>query len=766
MREESSGATTEGEDCGEETSEGGDSVGQPIYVTAIFRPGHGSGSPPFMHSTHGASSRRWVEDVYTTWPRLRYTAWSHHDVHEAYNRDFPQFDLVRHKVLVTLQDLTSALHQVAFVVGSMMDITVVQAWPYPPRTSAFIVLFELGLWEMCAPMPDDCKVSVNGLILDLNEFRTLRHGDYILIRIAPTRGPDGRRRLRQAFGIPEDFEGLEYTTETGIARISGDGRRAQHGTPSLYHVPQTRTHQQLHEAYWLCMGTFAWIATMLLLRLQVCPEPNLPGGALKIKGHRHVVLGRRTKVRIPWVMLWLTISQPLIPAAQGLQFLQLEEFRSGPAHGDTVHQHVHDRCIGWRPVGHHEKLPPPGNPNSLVMDEEWDAHHINTFDFLQTGLTIHGQWLRRQLPMIYEAQDLRTKLAAVKSSIDCKVLTDTEFAPTSSDYAVGSTLPGKAEVSMPEDPVPKVDGMQRSSGLERSDDVDGFLPMASVTPTCLPTTGTGQRSRVVKRTTQVTTEDLAQTLGVVTWLHLELLNPRVLVLELDPTFVTTTTVSTTVGTCPFHQISENFQIYTLHHWHLCSSGIRRVPGFGTRRMSTGTFSQMAQLVDHPKIHLAHGLSLSTSRTQQIQLQRRYHSKIGMAERQRLIPYHPYGLVPPDTTAEMQRPVPSSGPCYFSSRRKAMHTYTYIVIPSVYFSRRRGCGITGLMIHSFSVQGQPTCLFGPSYKTGFPYNMSKATQAILEMSLQMLLQEHYEMDHCNAVCRLSTSRNGTTERLHL
>lgn len=150
-----------------------------------------------------------------------------------------------------------------------MDITVVQAWPYPPRTSAFIVLFELGLWEMCAPMPDDCKVSVNGLILDLNEFRTLRHGDYILIRIAPTRGPDGRRRLRQAFGIPEDFEGLEYTTETGIARISGDGRRAQHGTPSLYHVPQTRTHQQLHEAYWLCMGTFAWIATMLLLRLQV-----------------------------------------------------------------------------------------------------------------------------------------------------------------------------------------------------------------------------------------------------------------------------------------------------------------------------------------------------------------------------------------------------------------------------------------------------------------------------------------------------------------
>lgn len=99
------------------------------------------------------------------------------------------------------------------------------------------------------------KVSVNGLILDLNEFRTLRHGDYILIRIAPTRGPDGRRRLRQAFGIPEDFEGLEYTTETGIARISGDGRRAQHGTPSLYHVPQTRTHQQLHEAYWLCMGT-------------------------------------------------------------------------------------------------------------------------------------------------------------------------------------------------------------------------------------------------------------------------------------------------------------------------------------------------------------------------------------------------------------------------------------------------------------------------------------------------------------------------------
>ena len=52
---------------------------------------------------------------------------------------------------------------------------------------------------------NDCKVSVNGVPLDLRDQRLLRHGDYILIRIAPSRGTDGRVRLRQAFGILEDF---------------------------------------------------------------------------------------------------------------------------------------------------------------------------------------------------------------------------------------------------------------------------------------------------------------------------------------------------------------------------------------------------------------------------------------------------------------------------------------------------------------------------------------------------------------------------------
>ena len=440
---------TDDDDCGEEHSEGGESVGQPIYVTAIFRPAHGSGGPPFMHSTHGASSRRWIDDIYTTWPRLRYVAWSHYDVHEAYNRDFPQFDMVQHKVLVTLQDLTSALHQVAFVVGSMMDITVLQAWPYPPRTSASIVLYELGLWEMCGSRPDECKVSVNGLVLGLNEFRTLRHGDYILIRIAPTRGTEGRHRLRQAFGIPEDFEGLEYTTETGIARISGDGRRAQYGTPSLYHVPQSRTHTMLHEDYWLCMGAFAWIATLLLLRLQIRPEPHLPCGALKIKGIRHGFNAKRAKVRIPWVMLWLVVSQPLIPAAQGLQLPSCEGYGRSYTSGTATFHYDHGIATEWRPVGHHEKLPPPGNPNGLVVEEDWDDHCNIPPDFLEASLTTYGHWLRRQLPMIYEAQDLRAKLAAIKASIDCKVYGDTEFAPTSSDHAVRSTLPGKTEVSMP-----------------------------------------------------------------------------------------------------------------------------------------------------------------------------------------------------------------------------------------------------------------------------------------------------------------------------
>ena len=358
-------------DHAEDTSASESIAGHNSYVTAIFRPGHGLGRPPFMHSTHSATSRRWIEDVYVTWPRLRYVTWHHHDVHQTYTQDFPQLDSVDHKVLVTLQDLQSALHQVAFVVGTMMDITVVQAWPYPPRISAFIVLYELGLWEMCATHVNDCKVSVNGLPLDLQDQRLLRHGDYILIRIAPSRGPDGRARLRQAFGILEDFEGLEYTTETGIARISGDGLRAQRSTDTPYHVPQTRRHAPLHEDYWLCMGFFVWCGAFAILSMQIRREPRLPRPARQVGGQRFGLTEPRKPVRAPWMLIWLVISQPVLTAVEGLQLPPQGDFDIEQPCRYVADDFSNIQSESWRPTGCLVQLTPPGNPEYTTED-----HHI------------------------------------------------------------------------------------------------------------------------------------------------------------------------------------------------------------------------------------------------------------------------------------------------------------------------------------------------------------------------------------------------------
>ena len=78
-------------------------------------------------------------------------------------------------------------------------------------------------------------------------------------------------------------------------------------------------------------------------------------------------------------------------------------------------------------------------------------------------------------------------------SIDCKVYGDTEFW---------------------------------SSGLERSADVDRFLPIANEQNASLPTTEKGQGSRVVDKTTQGSTEEIAQSLGVDNLVAPRNLNPQ------------------------------------------------------------------------------------------------------------------------------------------------------------------------------------------------------------------------------------------------
>ena len=161
-------------------------------------------------------------------------------------------------------------------------------WPYaghhctaslavPTYDYAQIVLDELFLWELCEHTPNECRVSVNGLGLGLHATRLIHHGDYILVRISPNKGRDGRLRLAQSFCVPdEDFEGQEYATALGVARIGGDG-----ATSILpYDIPQQRQRDHLHATYWTSMAVFAWTSTLLLLKLQVQHDRSLPNKAI------------------------------------------------------------------------------------------------------------------------------------------------------------------------------------------------------------------------------------------------------------------------------------------------------------------------------------------------------------------------------------------------------------------------------------------------------------------------------------------------------
>ena len=297
----------------------------------------------------------------------------------------------------------------------------------------------------------------------------------------------------------------------------------------------------------------------------------------------------------------------------------------------------------------------------------------------------------------------------------------------------------------------------RSSGLERSADVDRFLPIANEQNASLPTTEKGQGSRVVDKTTQGSTEEIAQSLGVDNLVAPRNLNPQGFSFRVGPDICDDDDGLHNSWDMPAPPDLRALQ--DLHPTSLTSLQLR------TSQSSTGISSQMDLPADHHRTRQALGPSLSTSRLLMIQLQTKYHSQIGVEERLKLTPYRHSGLVPRDTTAETQRPVPLSGPCYISYKQKATPICTYIVILSAYFSRRRGCGTTELMIHHFYVHEPPTCLFGLSSRTSSHYSMLRATQAITETSLQMSLLEQYVRDRYKAVSLQSTWPNGTMERPH-
>ena len=500
----------------------------PIWATAIFRANLGLGSPPFMHSTHGEGSRQWIQDVYQTWPRLRYARWSHHKVHHSFQREYPQGDLIEHRVLVTLTDLPSTFHQVTLIAGNYGEASFFQAWPFPPYVDPFIVLDEIGIWDLCQHELGSCKVYLNGLAMDLRRRSAITHGDYILVRIRGGRDPTTRSRVARAFGVPDNQQGHEYATAMGAARIGGDGASAASTEivpfHSLPHGRQTR----LHEGYRLVMALFAWTAGFLLLRLQLVCDKRRPTIGYKVGRTRTCRRRCIHWTRPPWIMLWLVATQNLGQVTTGLSIpsvgseetvghenpvansrtiapgywrqtghhvtlpppgntakrLSADCTQDGPLQIDnflidncttfaenlrqqivTLTEAQHD-YVTWRPQGGHVKLSPPGNPDETYCPEKVSEKHIADL-YLRQYATTYCNCLMNQINVHFEARRLQHRLASLVNAFDGKVDYDTEFVCDSTDVVVRSTLLGKANMRRPDTLLPEWPETSLDSRLER-----------------------------------------------------------------------------------------------------------------------------------------------------------------------------------------------------------------------------------------------------------------------------------------------------------
>ena len=502
----------------------------PIWATAIFRANLGLGSPPFMHSTHGEGSRQWIQDVYQTWPRLRYARWSHHKVHHSFQRDYPQGDLIEHRVLVTLTDLPSTLHQITLIAGNYGEASFFQAWPFPPYVDPFIILDEIGIWDLCQHELGSCKVYLNGLAMDLRRRSAITHGDYILVRIRGGRDPTTRARVARAFGVPDNQQGHEYATAMGAARIGGDGATAATTEIVPFHSLPHGRQTKLHEGYWFVMALFAWTAGFLLLRLQLVCDKRRPTVGYKVGRTRTCRRRCIHWTRPPWILLWLVATQNLGQVTTGLSIPQ-DGSEEMVGHEKPV---AHFRTIApgyWRQTGHHVTLPPPGNTVKRLSAEcaQDDALQIDNFLIdncttsaenlrqqivmlteaqqirtkterpnidddtsyidehqLHEQLTEQGSWMMRQIVLLCEAKHLQFQLASLANVLRSKVDYDTKFVYCRNDKAVRSTLLGKANMPMPNVFMPERPEESDCGRFERVLAVDR-TPSPQVDTTMMPT---------------------------------------------------------------------------------------------------------------------------------------------------------------------------------------------------------------------------------------------------------------------------------------
>ena len=136
----------------------------------------------------------------------------------------------------------------------------------------------------------------------------------------------------------------------------------------------------------LDIGFFVWCGALAILSMQVRREPKLPRPARKVGGQRFGLTEHRKLIRAPWVLIWLVMSQPVLPAVEGLQLPPQGDFDIAQTYRHVADEFSITQPESWRPTGCLVQLTPPGNPEYTGEDS-----HTAQDEFLQRSMTSTGK---------------------------------------------------------------------------------------------------------------------------------------------------------------------------------------------------------------------------------------------------------------------------------------------------------------------------------------------------------------------------------------
>ena len=402
------------------------------------------------------------------WPDLIGQRIQVKDVHESFYADF-QHDPTQ----VTLIVLLHRFHmEGATMCGILMFLRIdgfqgLQCVPLSRETSAMGLLFWAGILDRChVTRTHECQVSHNGQTKEGSTRIYLDNADYVRISAKPR----GQRGLCADFvKISED--GQLYVEEAIQLWPAATMRAGPRHTVTVRPVPKRAA--RLHEAYWITMAGFAWISTMLLLRLQVAreqrPKKRRRSKPMYVKPKTTLfLLGLLCCHQVqPVATLMIQIPPTTYTQTQEEMTLNL-----------PIRKVFHDPWLG---------LPPPGNPHAdngigafghaIQITTQGISMLDKINDYLEYRLRAHNLWtILKRIPTPTRSSRSTPVVVSLQTLLyptqdRCTPCVETEGLP----IAQGTETLPKSKLGDPQAPLGDRDKQKVDLGGDVFHEDDGLL---------------------------------------------------------------------------------------------------------------------------------------------------------------------------------------------------------------------------------------------------------------------------------------------------